>query len=233
MNIFLDGADFNTLEIYQNNPKISGYTTNPSLLKKDPNLTTYKNYAKISVKLLDKPVSFEIISDEPKKIIEESIEISSWSENINVKIPIVNSKGVTNLGVIETLVENNIPLNITAVFSKKQINDVSNVLQKSKLQNIISVFAGRIADTGVDPIEYIDHALNLNKNSSSLILWASPREVFNIYQASNCGCDIITVTPELYKKYTSLSNKDLEEFSTETSKMFYDDALSFDLNVFE
>ena len=234
MNIYLDGVDYISLNSYKSNNDIKGFTTNPSLLKKESSFTTYKEYAKKFCQIIDKkPVSFEIISDDSSAIIDEAIEISSWSKNIYVKIPIVNSVGLSNIEVIDTLVSKNIPLNVTAVFSQKQIEDVSNILKNSKLINIISIFAGRIADTGLDPVKYIKLGLDVNKDSNSKILWASPREVLNIYQAKECGCDIITVTSDLYKKYISLANKNLDEYSTETSKMFYDDAKSFNLNVFE
>lgn len=234
MKIFLDGVGIKDLQSFKNNSSISGFTTNPTLLRKDPNLISYKLYAKeFCDVILDKPVSFEIISDEPDKIIDEALEISSWADNVNVKIPVVNSQGASNLQTIKILNEKSVKLNITAVFSEKQIKDVSNIFKDSENENIISIFAGRIADTGLDPINFIKLGLECTKNSKAKILWASPREVLNIYQAKSIECDIITVTTDLYKKFISLANKDLEEYSKETSKMFYDDAKAVDLNVFE
>lgn len=234
MKIFLDGVGLEELPQYKDNSLISGFTTNPSLLKKDPQLTSYKDYAKNFCNIInDKPVSFEIISDNSNEIVEEALEISSWSSNVNVKIPVVNSLGESNLATIEKLNNQSVKLNITAVFSQRQIKNISDIFKDSRNENIISIFAGRIADTGLDPIKFIKFGLDCTKENNIKILWASPREVLNIYQAEQSNCDIITVTTDLFKKYSNLANKDLEEYSQETSKMFYDDAKKVNLNVFK
>jgi transaldolase len=188
-----------------------------------------KNYIDFALKLVklvpDKPISLEVFADEEEEMIRQAKLIASLGENINVKVPIMNTKGVLTGNVIKELSKNNIKLNITAVFTLKQVEYILKNLEGSNY-TIISLFAGRIADSGIDP-ELIIKNINKNYTLSSNIhlLWASTREAFNIIQADRVGCKIITVSNDILKKI-NLFNKNQEEYSKETVKMFYDDAMS-------
>ncbi len=223
IDIYADGADFASIVKLNNNSIIKGFTTNPTLMKK-AGVANYKDFAIELLKVIkEKPISFEVFSDEIEEMETQAREISSWADNVYVKIPVTNSKGLSTKEIISNLSNDNIKLNVTAVFTLDQVKGIlSSVNEKSS--TIISIFAGRIADTGVDPIPLIQKSVNLSKiNTNIKILWASPRELLNIIHADKSGCQIITVAEDIIKKI-NLVNKDLQEFSLETVKMFYDDA---------
>jgi transaldolase len=220
--IFADGADLKSMIKLNNLSYIRGLTTNPSLMKK-AGIKDYEKFAKdVLMKIKKKPVSFEVFSDDHDKMYIQAKKISSWAENAYAKIPICNTKNKYSYDLIKKLSNENVKLNITAIMTKNQIKNTYNSLNKS-CSSFISIFAGRIADTGVDPTETIRYAININKKYNSEIIWASTRELFNIIQCASIGCDIITVTPELIKKLGNL-DKNLENFSLDTVKMFYSDA---------
>lgn len=224
IKIFADGSNIKEIfDLYENNKLVKGFTTNPSLMKK-AGVTDYESFIKeVTSKIKDLSISFEVFADDEKEMIYQANKIASFSENIHVKIPITNTKGQYTLNVIESLVKDNVKVNVTAVFTQSQINLLKTILPNNK-DNIVSIFAGRISDTGRNPIPYIIYAQTVLKNQCE-ILWASTRHVYNIYEAEQANCDIITVTPDQIKKL-SLKDKDLSEYSLETVQMFYDDATS-------
>ena len=224
IKIFADGSNIKEIfDLYENNKLVKGFTTNPSLMKK-AGVTDYESFIKeVTSKIKDLSISFEVFADDEKEMIYQANKIASFSENIHVKIPITNTKGQYTLNVIESLVKDNVKVNVTAVFTQSQINLLKTILPNNK-NNIVSIFAGRISDTGRNPIPYITYAQTVLKNQCE-ILWASTRHVYNIYEAEQANCDIITVTPDQIKKL-SLKDKDLSEYSLETVQMFYDDATS-------
>ncbi len=208
IKIYLDTADIKKIVKAKNNKNISGFTTNPSLLRKN-NIKSYQSFIKYLCKKVSKPISFEIFADDEKEII--------------------NSKGKSLAGTIKKISDLNIKLNITAVFTFKQFKSAYDSLNKKNF-NIISIFAGRIADTGRDPKFIISKCVKYKKNKNIKILWASTREYLNIIQAQNEKCDIITVTPEILSK-KKLSGYNLEKFSIDTSKAFYEDAKKMKLKI--
>jgi len=224
VKIFADGADLNSILELNKNPIISGFTTNPTLMKK-AGVTSYKNFAKEVIKeITDKPISFEVFADDISEMEKQANEIASWGENVNVKIPITNTKNESTIDLVSKLTSEGITCNVTAIFTAQQ---VSNLMTKLKIESkvIISVFAGRIADTGIDPCKIMTKCSKIIKNyANAELLWASPRELLNIFQAESCGCDIITVPDDLLSKLSNIG-KDLDLFSLETVKMFYNDAV--------
>jgi len=223
IKLFADGADKKgIMEMYEN-PRIDGFTTNPTLMRA-AGISDYVKFAKdILHDIKDKPVSFEVFADEFPEKKRQALEIASWGSNVYVKIPITNTKQELSAQLIQELSSENVQLNITAILSIEQVQTVAKVLNKEQ-SAFISVFAGRIADTGRDPIPYMKQALELLKPlPKAELLWASPREVLNVYQAESIGCHIITATNNLLKKL-NLVNKDLDEYSLDTVKMFYNDA---------
>jgi transaldolase len=224
IKIFADGSDKREIfDLYENNKLVAGFTTNPSLMKK-AGVTDYSAFIKeITQKINDLPISFEVFADDDEGMIRQAEIIADYGRNINVKIPITNTKGEYTFKVIENLLNRGINLNITAVFTHNQINELRHVLPNNT-QTIVSIFAGRISDTGRDPVHYVEYALTALRGRCQ-VLWASTRHVYNIYEAGIAGCHIITATPEQIKKL-SLQDKDLTEYSLETVKMFYNDAVS-------
>ena len=223
IKIFSDGADKKDMLDMNSKTFIKGFTTNPSLMKK----TGIKDYAAFAKDILStikkKPISFEVFSDDFDEMERQSIEIASWADNVYVKIPITNTKKQNSAKLIKRLAEKKIKLNITAIMTLDQIKTVVKVLNE-KVPSILSVFAGRIADTGRDPIPIMKDCLNEMKiNSNSELLWASSRELLNIIQANNLGCHIITVSKDIINKL-ELINLNLEEYSLDTVKTFYKDA---------
>lgn len=206
-------------------PYIAGLTTNPTLMRRS-GVKDYKDFAnKVLSAIKDKPISFEVFSDDIEEMIKQAREIASWGDNVNVKIPITNSKGETTNGAIQILSKEGIHLNITAILTTKQVEDVIKILD-SKSNVYISMFAGRIADTGKDPIPLMKESLEIMKNhSNAKLIWASPREVLNVIQANEIGCHIITATSDILSKL-NLLGKDLEEYSLETVNMFRNDAIA-------
>lgn len=223
IKIYADGADYSDFVNLNKSKEIKGFTTNPSLMRKS-GVKNYEKFARKLIKVIKKPISFEVFSDEIDEMYNQAKKISSWGNNVYVKIPIVNSKGVSTIRLIKKLNLEKIKLNITAVFTFDQVNKIINSLN-SKTPSIISVFAGRIADTGIDPIDIMKRSIKLKKNNKNIkILWASTREVLNIYQAENINCDIITVPIGIIKKL-NLYKKNLKKYSVETAKDFYLDGL--------
>lgn len=224
IKIFADGADLNSINKLNKNPIISGFTTNPTLMK-SAGITNYKEFA-LSVlnNIKDKPISFEVFADDINEMKKQAIEIASWAENVNVKIPITNTKKESTVDLISELTQEGITCNVTAIFTTKQVKDLLLNLNKTS-KVIISVFAGRIADTGIDPIEIMSESSKIIKDyENAELLWASPREILNIFQAISSNCDIITVPDNLLSKLNNIG-KNLEDFSLETVKMFYNDAI--------
>ena len=223
IEVFADGADLASMLELNDNVNIRGFTTNPSLMKK-AGVKDYKNFAiELSQKIQDKPLSFEVFADDINQMEDQAHEINSWGKNINVKIPITNTKGVSTNDLIWKLTSQNIKCNVTAIFTIEQVKNLLGFINKDTY-TIISIFAGRIADTGIDPIPLMQEAVDLTKLKANIkILWASPRELLNIFHADDSGCHIITVPSDILKKM-NLINKNLDEFSLETVKMFYDDA---------
>tara|TARA_X000000368_G_scaffold404025_1_gene379623 strand:+ start:2836 stop:3555 length:720 start_codon:yes stop_codon:yes gene_type:complete len=225
IDIYADGSSLENIIDLKKEKYIKGFTTNPSLMKQIGVVDYEDHCKKILKEVTVDPVSIEIFTDDFNEMIKQAEYISSWGENVNIKIPITNSFGESSKSVIENLVKKNIKLNITAIFTIKQIEEILEVVEGLDFC-ILSYFAGRVADTGIDPeIELIKIKEYLsNENASSLLLWASSRELLNIFQAERSGCDIITVSHELLSKI-DLINKNLDDFSLDTVKMFRDDAL--------
>ena len=223
IKIFADGADkVGMLSMYKN-PRIDGFTTNPTLMRK-AGITDYIGFAKEILQTIDdKPVSFEVFADEFEEMERQAREMATWGSNVYVKIPVTNTKKLSSASLIKKLSAEGVQLNITAILSLEQVSEVADAL-KNGSSSFVSVFAGRIADTGVDPVPLMKRALEiLNPVSNAELLWASPREVLNVYQAESIGCHIITATNDILKKL-DLKGKDLEEYSLETVQMFFDDA---------
>lgn len=223
VEIFADGADIESMVEISSKPYIAGLTTNPTLMRK-AGITDYLKFAKDVLKeISDKPISFEVFSDDLEEMKTQGQKISSWGQNANVKIPITNTKGVSTKPVIEHLSSKGIVVNVTALMCPDQVSQVAGALNP-EVPSYISVFAGRIADTGRDPMPIIRESVQLIKsNSLAKLIWASPRELLNVFQANEVGCHVITATNDILKKL-SLINKDLNEYSLETVRMFYNDA---------
>lgn len=230
IKIFADGADKNNMLDMYNRNYIKGLTTNPTLMRK-AGIKNYEKFCKdILLEIREKPISFEVFSDDFDEMEKQALKINSWGENIYVKIPITNTKGEVSYDLIKKLSHLNIKLNITALMTIDQVKNTLDCL-KPEVPNFISVFAGRIADTGRDPVPIMKECINLIKSfPKTELIWASPRELLNICQANDIGCHIITATPDILNKIT-LIGKDLEEYSLETVKMFYDDALKANYKI--
>ena len=222
IKIFADGANEDDIYSLNKNSLISGFTTNPTLMRK-AGVKDYKDFAiNILNTVKSKPISFEIFADDFDNMLRQAITISKWSDNVYVKIPITNTSGLSSIELINELNKLKVKTNITAVFTLNQIKGLSKILT-SDTPSIVSVFAGRVADTGIDPVPLMKETKNILNNPKCQLLWASPREVLNIFQANSCGVDIITLTTDMLKKLENIG-KSLDEFSLETVKMFYDDA---------
>lgn len=225
--IFLDGCD----AIFENakNDLVAGFTSNPTLMKK-AGVTEYETFAKEVLKVVkDKPVAFEVLSDDFKEMHRQALRIASWGENVNVKIPITNTKGESSLNLIIDLIKEGVTVNVTAITSLGQVIPLLPAMNKAK-KGFISIFAGRIADCGTDPEPIMRKAVTLIEDECPHIelIWASAREIFNVIQADRSGCDIITIGSDLLKKYP-LIGKPLKEMSLDTVKMFNRDAEGYSL----
>ena len=221
--IYADGADMNSILKLNNKKIISGFTTNPSLMRKS-GVKNYKGFCKsLLKKVKKKPISFEVFSDKLTEMKSQALEIASWGKNVFVKIPIINSKNINTTSLIKDLSARGININVTAIFSVKQVKKlITNFNPNSKI--ILSVFAGRIADTGVDPEDIINKIYSSIKNKKNIsILWASSREIFNLHQAERSNCHIITLGADLISKL-EYYKKNLEEYSRETVVQFNTDA---------
>ena len=230
IKIFSDGADKKDMLEMNSKTFIKGLTTNPSLMKK-AGIKDYETFAKdILSTIKEKPISFEVFSDDFDDMEKQAMKITSWADNVYVKIPVTNTKKQSSKELIRRLADKKVKLNITAIMTTDQVKTVLSVLNKN-VPSIISVFAGRIADTGRDPIPLMKDCLNEMKiNSKSELLWASPRELLNIIQADQIGCHIITVTKDIIKKLQFI-NYDLEEYSLDTVKMIYKDAVDANFKI--
>jgi transaldolase len=225
VQIFADGADkTGMLEMY-NKSFIKGLTTNPTLMKK-VGIKDYEAFAKdILLEVKDKSISFEVFSDELDEMEKQALKIATWGENVYVKIPVTNTKGIPTYTLIKKLSDKGVKVNVTAIMTLEQVRDVVLSLNQN-VPSYVSVFAGRIADTGIDPVPLMSAAVQITRmNSKAEVIWASPRELLNIFQADEIGCQIITVTNDILKKL-ELVDYDLNSYSLDTVKMFYNDALA-------
>ena len=225
IKIFTDGGNLDSIIKLSKDPNIDGITTNPSLLRKSK-VTNYMRFAKLAVKASNgKPISLEVLSDNHEEMINQALKLHNLGNSVYVKIPITNSQGLSSRYVIKYLLNKNIPINITAILCEKQMQNCLDILGKDD-KSFISIFAGRVADTGKDPIPlFKKFREQIDKRNLKYVklIWASTREVFNVYQAINCKCDIITLSPEIIKKL-HLKDYDLEKLSLETIKMFKKDS---------
>lgn len=232
VKLFADGADIDGMVEMANKPYIAGLTTNPTLMRK-AGITDYVKFAKdVLNEIKTKPVSFEVFSDELEEMKVQAEQIASWAENVFVKIPVTNTKGISTAPVVKFLSQQGVKLNVTAAMTQKQVQEIIENLSPS-VPNNISVFAGRIADTGRDPMPIMAECVKMiSNNPYSELIWASPRELLNVFQADAVGCHIITATNDILAKL-SLIQKDLEEYSLETVEMFFRDAVnsSYTLNT--
>ena len=223
VKIFADGADFDGMVKMAHNPLIQGFTTNPTLMRK-AGVNDYETFARrVLASITDRPVSFEVFADDFPSMAEQARAIATWGPNVNVKIPVSTTKGQSSSELIRALSSEGVTLNITAIFTLDQVRGVAAALDPST-PAIVSVFAGRIADTGVDPIPHMRACKEiLASRPKTELLWASTRELLNIFHAEEAGCDIVTVPNEFLAKL-NLVDKDLSEYSRETVQLFYRDA---------
>jgi transaldolase len=223
VKIFADGADKAGMLDMHARAYIKGLTTNPSLMRK-AGIADYRSFARdVLSEIKDKPVCFEVLADDFAEMERQALEIAGWADNVYVKIPITNTKRETCRALVKRLADRRVKLNVTAVMTLAQVKEILAALNPATA-SYVSVFAGRIADTGIDPLPLMREAVELLKaNAKSELVWASSREIFNIIQANDIGCHVITVTNDILKKL-SLIGYDLNEFSLDTVKMFYDDA---------
>jgi len=225
VQIFADGADkAGMLEMYKKS-FIKGLTTNPTLMKK-AGIKDYEAFAKdILLEVKDKSISFEVFSDDLDEMEKQALKIATWGENVYVKIPVTNTKGIPTYPLIKKLSDKGVKVNVTAIMTLEQVRDVVLSLNQN-VPSYVSVFAGRIADTGVDPVPLMSAAVQITSlNSKAEVIWASPRELLNVFQADEIGCQIITVTNDILKKL-ELVDYNLSLYSLDTVKMFYNDALA-------
>ncbi|MDQ5974784.1 MAG: Transaldolase [Actinomycetota bacterium] len=230
IKVFTDASTIPEIRGYASEPWVSGFTTNPTLMRKG-GVTQYREFAIEAIEAAEgKPLSLEVVADDLETMTAQGLLLGSWGANVNVKIPITTTTGVSCLPVVRALLDAGVDVNVTAMMTDEQVAGLIEILGVDD-DVIVSVFAGRIADAGIDPVpvmtRYVEWLAPLPKAE---LLWASPREVLNIVQAADCGCDIITVTPDLLRKL-DLIGKDLTTFSLETVRMFYDDALSAGLEI--
>jgi transaldolase len=225
IKIFADGADLDGIKQMYANPRIKGFTTNPTLMRK-AGVEEYVAFARQVLEIVpDRPVSFEVFADDFDEMEVQAIEIASWGSNVNVKIPITNTKGEFAGPLIGRLSNAGVQVNVTAMMTIGQVQGITDVLN-ADVPAIISVFAGRIADTGVDPVPVMSEALEIMQaRPKAELLWASPRELLNIFQADGIGCHIITATNDVLAKLAFVG-KNLDAYSLETVEMFYQDAAS-------
>ena len=230
IKIFCDSADFTTIKNFNNNSLVSGFTTNPSLMK----LSGAKNYRNYSLKLLKvckkKPISLEVFGDTFDQMLRQAVIINSWGKNVYVKIPVVNSKGLFSGKVIKTLSQKGIKLNITAVYTVNQVKKILKSINKNS-KTIISIFSGRMSDAGKDPIPIIKESVRLTKKMQKVeILWASTREAYNYLQAKKCGCSIITMPSAIIQKISKFG-KTYQELTLDTVKKFLKDSRDSDFKI--
>jgi transaldolase len=230
VKLFADGADLAGIQEMAANPMIKGFTTNPTLMRK-AGVADYKSFAlQVLGVVKDRPISFEVFDDDFVEMEKQALEIASWGKNVIVKIPVTNTKGEFCGPLVQRLSRAGVQLNVTAVMTVDQVRRVTDKLA-ADTPAIVSVFAGRIADTGRDPMPIMAQAVKtLKSKPKAELIWASPRELLNIFQADEIGCHIITATNDILKKL-SLVGKDLDRYSLETVEMFYKDAKAAGFNI--
>ena len=226
IKIFADGADREGMFDLYRKPFIQGLTTNPSLMKK-VGIADYEVFAKLLLETIkDKPISFEVFSDEFEEMRRQALKIRDWQENVYAKIPITNTRRESALPLIKELAAEGVKLNVTALLTREQVKGVAEALNP-EVASVVSVFAGRIADTGVDPLPIMKDSLDmLQGQPKAELLWASVREVLNIFQAAACGCHIVTVPHDILNKAIKMGGMDLADLSLDTVQMFYKDAVA-------
>ncbi|HSJ24049.1 MAG TPA: transaldolase [Longimicrobiales bacterium] len=224
VTLFLDGADLDHMEEAVRSGMVAGFTTNPTLVAK-AGVENYRDFATEALaRVAGAPISLEVLADDLPGIETQAREIASWGPNVSVKVPVCTTSGESTLEVVRSLTRDGLSVNVTAVMTMEQVAGVAEVVDPGTLA-YVSIFAGRIADTGRDPCPFMREAVDICRHRPNLkVLWASPREVLNVYQADECGVHVIVLTSDLLAKL-SLRNKDLAEYSRETVKMFYDDAI--------
>jgi transaldolase len=230
IKIFADGADIAGILELAENPLVKGFTTNPTLMHR-AGVVDYERFAREVLDVVRQaPVSFEVIADSFDDMARQARKIATWGENVYVKIPITNTSAESSVDLIRDLSSDGLKLNVTALTTLEQVDLMSSALNPL-VPSIVSVFAGRLADTGVDPVPVMEESLKiLAPLPDAELLWASPRELLNVIQAEKCGCHIITVTHELLRKLSGLG-RDLAAVSLDTVAMFYDDAVRSGLNL--
>jgi transaldolase len=231
VKIFADGADPEGIAELYKKPFIQGLTTNPTLMRK-AGIGDYERFARDVLQVVkDKPISFEVFSDDFDQMRRQALKISKWQDNVYVKIPITNTRGESAVPLIRELASAEVRVNVTAVLTREQVHSIAGALNPGT-PAVVSVFAGRIADTGVDPMPLMKDSLRmLERLPATELLWASVREVLNIFQAADCRCHIVTVPHDILAKVTKLGGMDLGELSLETVRMFHQDALSSGFNL--
>lgn len=230
IKIYSDGARISDFKEMGDLEYIKGFTTNPSLMKQ-AGVSDYEGFVKEVMSIVkNKPISFEVISDEFSEMKRQAFKLADYGDNIYIKIPIMNTRGESAIPLVSELLRCGIKVNITAILTLKQVEEVADIIA-TKTPVVISVFAGRIADTGRDPFPLMKQAKTKLRNLTQVeLLWASPRELLNIYHAEKAGCDIITILPEILKKLPLLGY-DLYDYSIDTVRMFYGDAVSSGLSI--
>ena len=226
IKIFADGADREGIASLYAKPYIKGLTTNPTLMRK-VGVADYEKFAREVLEVVkEKPISFEVFSDEFPEMRRQALMIGKWQENVYVKIPITNTRGDSALSLIGELSAEGVKLNITAILTRLQVEGVAKAVQ-AEVPCVVSVFAGRVADTGVDPMPLMKDSLEMLRGlPQAELLWASVREVLNIFQAAQCGCHIVTVPHDILNKVAKLGGMDLAELSLDTVRMFHKDAVA-------
>lgn len=224
VKIFADGADLTSMLDLYKNPLIKGFTTNPTLMSR-AGITDYAEFARTALSVIpDRPISFEVFADEFEEMEWQAKEIAAWGGQVNVKIPVTNTRGESSAPLVRRLANAGIRLNVTAIMTLDQVREVTPCLSNAP-GSYVSVFAGRIADTGRDPVPVMAEAVRILRDYPQVeLIWASPRELLNIFHAELVGCHVITVTHDVLKKLSHVGRK-LDDFSLETVKMFFDDAL--------
>jgi transaldolase len=230
IKLFADGADLPTIRRLAADPSIKGFTTNPTLMRK-AGVQDYAAFAKEMLQVVpDRPISFEVFSDEPDEMERQALEIASWGRNVYVKIPVTNTRAEFTGPLLRRLTGQRVQVNVTAILTLDQVRRVADCLA-SDVASCVSVFAGRIADTGVDPVPIMAESVRIVQPlAQAEIIWASPRELLNVIQADAVGCHIITATSDVLSKL-KLVGKDLTEFSLDTVKMFRDDAVAAGFSI--
>jgi transaldolase len=226
IKIFADGADREGIASLYAKPYIKGLTTNPTLMRK-AGVTDYEKYAREILEVVkEKPISFEVFSDEFSEMRRQALMIGKWQENVYVKIPITNTRGDSAVPLIKELSAEGVKLNLTAILTREQVEAVAKAV-RPEVPCVVSVFAGRVADTGVDPLPLMKDSLEMLRDlPEAELLWASVREVLNIFQAAECGCHIVTVPHDILDKVAKLGGMDLAELSLDTVKTFHKDAVA-------